>query len=176
MAIWYNEDNPYLKRVPEDTWQGSFRIFLLEALELTKKGNVLEMGCGRGSSPLLQSYCRDHNRKLYSYDNNEEWAKKFNSTFIGTTMNDWELCDYALRDYSVALIDHSPGFHRPLAVERLRKHVGIFIMHDTQPISESGYCWNNIWDTFRYVTHYKKYSAWATAASDIYDINMPPTK
>ena len=42
-------------------------IFLLwNALEATE-GEVIEMGCGDGSTRQLHEYCKQHNRRLYSF-------------------------------------------------------------------------------------------------------------
>lgn len=170
--IWYNKDNKYMKQA--GNWDNSYRLFLLQALELTKTGRVLEMGCGNCSSPLLQAYCKENNRELYSYDNNKEWAEKFDGIYVGKTIADWEKSDYAARDYSVAFIDHSPGTHRPVAIFKLMEHVDIFVIHDTQPESDSGYVWNNIWNNFKYVDFYKEFSAWTVMASNTYNVARMP--
>lgn len=175
-CIWVNFDSQkYLEYFPRtSSWVNSYRPYLLQALELTGSGNVLEMGVGNNSSPFLKQYCKEHNRALYSYDNDREWAQKFDAHFAGERAEHWEASDYAMRNYTVAFIDHSPPFHRPIAVRNLLNKVSIFVIHDTQPSHNFVYNLDTVFPLFKYVDHYCKEDAWATICSNIYDVTRPP--
>jgi hypothetical protein len=146
---------------------------LLWALELTKEGNVLELGCGYGSTPYLQNYCKANNRALYSYDSNKEWVDKFEGAiFIN---DDWEKSGYYDRNYSVALIDEAPAEHRPISVKNLIGKVDIFIAHDTEPENEKYYHMISLWPLFKYVLHDNHNRIWTTIFSNKYDITKLKT-
>ena len=60
------------------------RPLLWWALQHTKQSAfpILEMGCGDGSTPYLQEYCKNHNKQLISYDYDKEWAAKSGATHV----------------------------------------------------------------------------------------------
>jgi hypothetical protein len=157
----------------EGSWVNSYRPYLLQALELTYSGGVLEMGVGNNSSPFLKQYCGEHGRALYSYDNDREWAHKFGACYVGDKAENWEASDYTLRDYAVAFIDHSPPFHRPIAVRNLLNKASIFVIHDTQPSHNFVYHLDAVFPLFKYVDHYCEHGSWATICSNIYDVTRP---
>jgi hypothetical protein len=154
----------FLKNV--ETWN-SHRPLLLAALELTKAGNVLEMGCGNGSTLFLQNYCETNNRILYSYDFVESWANKFNAQFVN---GDWEKSDYYSRNYAVALIDESPAEHRGISIKNLIGKVDIFIAHDTELSHDNYYHMLEEINKFKYIFHFHKFNNRATMFSNIYDV------
>ena len=158
------DDCNFLKNV--ETWN-SHRPLLLMALELTKEGDVLEMGCGYGSTPYLQSYCKTNNRNLYSYDYDENWAKKFNAVCVN---GDWETADYNNRNYSVALIDESPGEHRGTSIKNLIDKVDIFVAHDTEISHDHAYHMLELINSFKYIFHFHKFNNRATIFSNKYDV------
>ena len=82
------------------------RILLWPALEATKhlKLPVMELGCGYGSTPYLQTYCRELDLHFFSYDSNKEWADRMGSIHVP----DWSVQKFNL-SYSVVLIDEAPG-------------------------------------------------------------------
>lgn len=106
-------------------------------------------------------------RNLYSYDFDKNWADKFGAISIN---NNWEESDYCDRNYSVALIDESPGRHRGISIKNLMNKVDIFVAHDTEPESDCGYNMSSAWLLFKYISHYKKFKAQATIFSNKYDI------
>lgn len=130
------------------------------ALEETKSGDVLEFGCGDGSTNQLHQYCKDNNRMLYSFDSDETYLNKFkhlesdNHKFI-LTENEWHGWDIVSEQYgasaTVCLIDHSKGERRRFDAERMKDIKGILVLHDTQPKpTAAGYNWEMIWDLFKY--------------------------
>src|SRR4051812_43871707 len=101
------------------------RHLLWPALEATK-GNVVEFGCGEGSTPYLQRYCIDTKRMFFSFENNFQWAKKCGSTFIRS----WE--DVTPMNIDVLLIDHAPGERRWIDIEKYKDEAKIIVIHDSE--------------------------------------------
>lgn len=106
------------------------RYLLWAALEATKdlKLPVLELGCGDGSTPFLQQYCKDNGLELFSYDFNKEWADKFGAIHV----TNWDNIPWK-KNYSVALIDESPGEHRKISLRNLRFATHAVVIHDSEP-------------------------------------------
>lgn len=158
--------NKFLDNI--DDWS-NHRVLLYLALEHTK-GNVLELGCGNGSTPYLQEYCKDKKRTLRSYDYNAEWADKFGANYV----KKWSDVDMSLYN-AVALVDESPGENRASSILRL-KNTEIIVVHDSEPkgINGGDYKVRPILDDFKYkvdVRGIDKIGAWATAVSNTFDLN-----
>ncbi len=118
----------------QDEWSGH-RSVLWDALEATKhfKLPVLELGAGHGSTPYLRQYCKDNGLELFSYDYNEQWAKEMSVTHV----TNWDAQVPWRKEFSVALVDESPGEHRKESLKNLM-HVKIVVIHDSEPIGHNG--------------------------------------
>lgn len=136
------------------------RPLLWWALKQTKGQTepVLEMGCGEGSTPYLKSYLKTDKRKLISYDYSQEWADKYNAIHV----TDWDAIEH--ENYSVILIDHSPGERRYLDVIKLADKCDYMIIHDSEP-EATGYMMDKVWHLFPYRRNLKTNGAWATIVS-----------
>ena len=154
-----------------DDWS-NHRLLLWEALEATKhlKLPVLELGCGDGSTPYLQQYCKDNNLELFSYDSNYDWARKFGAVY----MKDWNLLAWRKR-YSVALVDEAPGEHRRVSLVNLAQTTEIVVIHDSEPEG-----WNaSDYQVRPFFSLYKNMidlqgsqgQAWASALSNFHELN-----
>jgi len=153
-----------------ENWS-SHRILLWEALEATKhlKLPVLELGCGDGSTPYLMQYCEDNELELLSYDFNKEWADKFGAVHV----TDWASQVDWKKEYSVALVDESPGHHRRESI-RLLTNTKIQILHDSEPLgwNASDYRVRNLFKDFKYFKDHtnEKPKAWTSALSNVIDV------
>lgn len=147
----------FLKNV--QNWD-NHRPLLWWALEQTKESNlpILEMGCGEGSTPYLTEYCKKNKKHLISYDYSKEWAEKYNAVHI----TDWDSINHD--QYSVILIDHSPGERRYIDIDKLKDKCEYMIIHDSEP-SATGYMYDKIWNLFPYRRNLKTEGAWATIVS-----------
>lgn len=136
------------------------RPLLWWALEQTKESQlpILEMGCGEGSTPYLQEWCKKNKKELFSYDYDKDWANKYNAIHI----TDWDSINHP--QYSVILIDHSPGERRYIDIEKLKDNCEYMIIHDSEPAA-TGYMLDKIWHLFPYRRNLKTEGAWATIVS-----------
>jgi len=141
------------------------RPLLWWALKQTKGQTepVLEMGCGEGSTPYLMQYLKTDKRKLISYDYSKEWADKYNANHV----TDWDAIEH--ENYSVILIDHSPGERRHLDVIKLANKCDYMIIHDSEPAA-TGYMLDKVWHLFPFRRNLKTEGAWATIVSTKHEI------
>ena len=149
------------------------RYLLWEALEATRHLNlpVLELGCGDGSTPFLQQYCKDNGLDLFSYDFNSEWAIRFDAHHVinWDSSVDWK------RNYSVVLVDESPGEHRKTSIRSLINS-RIVVVHDSEPVGWNSSDYQVRPEFMRYAYTYdlkseKPEGAWATWLSNYF---VPP--
>ena len=131
------------------------------ALEETKDSKlpICEFGAGDGSTPYLRQYCLDNNREFVSYDFNKEWAEKTGSIHIP----DWDVADI-YKEYSVVLVDESPGEHRHETLSILKDKALILVVHDSETPA-TGYMLNKIWYLFKYRVNLNKDMGGAEASA-----------
>lgn len=149
----------------ESNWH-SHRPLLWAALEATKhlRLPVLELGCGEGSTPRLQSYCKDNALQLLSYDYNADYARQYG----GIHITNWDNLPWR-REYGVVLVDESPGEHRKISIENLH-HAKILVVHDTEPAADHGYRMRVELTKFKYMIDFQTDGAWASAVSNSIDV------
>ncbi len=170
-------------------WNNHIPLLWL-ALESTR-GSVIEMGCGDGSTRQLHEYCHDNNRRLYSFDTDQEWIDRFADcatayhTFY-RIINNWQIAQEICPHPSVILIDHAPGERRIVDVKNYSDHMapgGIMVLHDTQPQpTAADYGYERIWPLFRYKIDLNAGKnpdpsvpdnrTWASAVSNDYDVTQ----
>lgn len=156
--------------IGESSNWGSHRPLLWGALEATKHLMlpVLELGCGDNSTPFLRRYCEYFGLLLYSYDFNRAWADRFGAIHV----TNWDSQVDWLREYSVCLIDESPGEHRKQSLVDV--DAKIIVIHDSEPIgwNASDYQVRPLFNQFKYVKDHvsPKPNAWATALSNEFDV------
>ena len=111
--------------------------FLKHYLEKTT-GNVLELGCGFGSTPLILETIKNTNRKLVSVDNNLEWINKMktycpendNHTYIFT--DNWQktISNLTNQKWSIVFIDQNPWEARAMSLYAFKNIADYVIVHD----------------------------------------------
>lgn len=156
------------------------RYLLWDALEKTS-GDVIEMGCGDGSTPFLRQYCKDTGRKLYSYEGNQEWYNRMRQyeddtykiiLLKGADVNGqiWDHVAASHLNPSVVLIDHAPGERRKIDVKLFLSKAQIIVMHDTEPAADHGYQMRQFKPQFKYWRDHTSEGAWASIASNFIPI------
>ena len=111
---------------------------LAEAIMRTS-GDVLEVGMGEYSTPVLHALCL-RRRRLVSIETDLAWAKRFfwlrNSMHQLLCVRSYENCHWLDRPgWDVALVDHAPGYIRVRDIRRLAKHAKYIVIHDTEDVS-----------------------------------------
>lgn len=145
------------------------RHLLWDALQATN-GDVIELGCGDGSTPFLSLYCKARGRMLYSYEGNLDWWGLM-QTYNGEGhrvifAKDWDQVSVNHPNPSVVLIDHSPGERRKIDIARFANQAQIIVAHDTEPAADHGYQMRDVLKTFKYMRDFKSEGAWASIASN----------
>lgn len=149
----------------DSNWH-SHRPLLYAALEATKhlKLPVLELGCGEGSTPRLQEYCKENDLQLLSYDYDAGYAKQYG----GIHVSDWNNIPWR-KEYGVVLVDESPGEHRKESIKLLH-HAKILVVHDTEPAADHGYKMRDELKKYKYMIDYQTDGAWASAVSNFINV------
>lgn len=162
----------------------SYYPLLYRALESTK-GEIIEMGCGHGSTPLLHEYAKANERILHSYETEESWIRKFDMltedyeghTFTRVCRECWDACSNVHNHPSVVFIDHAPGERRKEDVIKFKDLAEIIVIHDTEPTGAGDYQVRQHFGKFKYVVEVlsnwhdpREAGAWATALSNTIDI------
>lgn len=161
----------------------SYYPLLYMALEETKMGEVIEMGAGYGSTPLLHQYCTENKRRIFTYETEKFWIEKFepsaneyhNFTLIQRTS--WDACSDMHPSPAVVFIDHAPGERRKDDLIKFKDSAQVIVIHDTEPHGAGDYRVRPLFNQFKYVVEVQSNApnpneagAWATALSNHIDI------
>ena len=142
---------------------------LIKVMEATS-GPVLELGMGIFSTPLLHMLCFDKNRNLVSYDNNQKYVDMFRKYRSEThkigVVNDWDKIDVDEYNWSVVLVDHTPGERRAVEIARLI-NAEYLVVHDTEPKENYTYSFDKIYPLFKYKFDYTKAKTHTTVLSNL---------
>lgn len=156
-----------------DNWC-SHRLLLWGALQATE-GHVVEFGIGPGSTSMLDEYCRDNGRMLFSYENNKEWFDKYAYMHSGYHyMNFVEQWDDAIAKHrepvGVAFIDNAPGERRRYDIALFCNIAQIVVVHDSEP-EATGYGIPLVAPLFKYRKDDPSFPAHTTAFSNFIDVS-----
>jgi hypothetical protein len=169
---WDERGNNFLK-AGTGNWNNHLPLILL-GLQLSKRGDavdVLELGSGEGSTPLLRKYCEDQKLTFLSYDNNHEWCLKTGANFA----LEWDtlITILAKKHYGLIFIDHAPGERRHLDAIALANAADVLVLHDTEEGGAGNYMWDKAWPHFKYRLNYNKTGggAGASLVSNKIDVN-----
>ena len=146
--------------------QASHLVPLIEWIGKTK-GDVLELGIGMGSTPILHELCRD--RKLISYENDLVYFNQFiryespwhEMKFVQT----WAEAEME-RPWALAFVDSASGPSRPEAIERLRNWADYIMVHDTEKRNDRHYHMKDVLRSFKYRMTYKGWEPYTSVVSD----------
>jgi len=136
--LQHNWRDPVMEGNPRDTSYASYMAPLVACLAATT-GNVLELGLGFWSTPFLHRYCLATNRMLVSMDSDQDWAARLMHMDIPGHHHvincrgvdyDSEIQRCTDRKWSVALLDHSPGWRRAADAVTLASCCEYILVHD----------------------------------------------
>lgn len=145
---------------------------LVKVLSISQ-GDVLEVGTGMFSTPLLHWLCLDQNRNLVSYESQPKWFD-MNKAFQSKThkmflVDDWGKADIE-RFWSVAFVDHEPAHRRIEEIKKLADYAQFVVIHDTQPEENKWYKYDRVFPLFKYSYTYTKDKPFTTVVSNFYDV------
>lgn len=143
---------------------------LIEYLNKTT-GDVLEMGMGIGSTPILHMLCQ--NRKLFSYDNDKSYCDQFldykNTYHDIIYIDNWDKLKIN-QNFGIVLIDHRPAMRRHHDVIRFKNNADYIICHDTEPEIDRFYRYSSIYHLFKYRKDYTQNKAYTTVLSNKFNL------
>jgi len=133
-------------------------------------GDVLELGCGDFSTPVLHELCA--NRKLLTLDNDALWLERFSYLYspqhIIKEVSSWDnLEEYNLK-WDIVFVDQNPPQCRNSAISALADKSKLLIIHDTEEVSSPGY--NYDLSMFKFSTSYKWHIVETTVVSNFIDV------
>ena len=147
---------------------------LIKTLQITN-GDVLELGTGLFSTPVIHWLCIPHGRYVYSL----EYDPKYLAFVEGFTEPlhkieavpdwDWDKVDIE-KQWDVVLVDHSPGERRKVEITRLANLAKYIIVHDTDWRNEKHYHYADIYPLFKYRYDYQVMKPRTTILSNFIDL------
>ncbi len=154
---------------------GSHMPILARIMDQTE-GQVLELGMGLFSTPLLDLMCAEKKRPLFSYDNdpvwfkeNRKWESDYHKVFF---VEDWDTVPIEKEHWSVAFVDHKPARRRRAEIKRLAKHADFVIIHDSEPESDKFFKYSWVYKHFKYRYDYTNCRPHTTVLSNTFDLSF----
>jgi hypothetical protein len=139
---------------------GSHIPILLRLLEHTTE-DVLELGMGIYSTPLLHWYCIEHERKLVSIENNLDYFRMFekernplHKRFLFDNLMDVDLN----RPWDIVFIDTGPGgSERKKLAMKVANNAKFIALHDSESSGDKFYRYHEIIPLFKYSINCTKF-------------------
>lgn len=153
--------------------QVATHLRLLVAACMRTKGDILELGIGWYSTPVLHEIAVAQKRLLVTIDNNEEWLRQLkvlehncHEVLLTGYWGDapLERSHWGGGKWDVVFLDQGQPIEREYAVRRLINDTNVFVMHDTEEGFAYGY--NRTLPMFKYKWTDKSQRAWTTIASN----------
>lgn len=151
-----------------DGW-GTNVPLLAAMTSCARPGNVLELGGGYFSTPVLKTICKAQGRKLVTLETAPEWAKAYADIHEAVIVEDWAKAIESLSGSKWALIfvDNQPDHTRLPNIKACREKLKFefLVTHDTVNPYFQGV--DEYLDTFQYRYDYTLMSSNTTVVSDI---------
>jgi hypothetical protein len=188
----------FLKPKQNGSW-GSHTPILMTILNNTH-GDILELGSGYYSTPLIHQY-GSRDRRILTIDSDCKWLQKFRgleNTFHAFTCTQthhtnltftelfykispqridqaWTMSVPQDHRFGVAFIDHSPGYRRYKDILLLRKTCDILVVHDTDDVLVKRFVFGkklqDVLNSFKYIYRTKHILPQTTVVSDKICVN-----
>lgn len=144
---------------------------LVKVLQISK-GDVVEMGAGVYSTPLLHWICKDMDRHLTSFENDKEYfnfARQYQSRLHRIRLvSNWDEVN-TTRHCGVVFIDHMPSIRRGIDAIRFKDSADYIILHDTEG---GAYGYEMVWPYFKYKYTWKEAQGWVSVVSNFKDLSF----
>ncbi len=153
----------------------SFLPVLMEVMARTT-GDVLELGPGVFSTPILHWLCKKGKRNLLTIENDYRWhyfARKYYRTdwHKHIYVQSWDDAGKLInKGWDVALVDHSPSERRVVEIRKLASLANYVILHDSDDRQERNYHYSTIYPLFKYRYDFKEVEPATTVLSNFIDL------
>ena len=147
---------------------------VLAAVVAATAGDVLEIGAGTFSTPLLHAICAAMGRRLVTVDNDAGCIEKFGSLASGThslhAVASWtDALPLFASSWGVAFVDHAPIERRIVDIEFLSRRCDALVVHDSE---DPVYRYEPTFAKFKYRVDYKRMAPWTTVLSNRMDLSI----
>lgn len=140
---------------------------LIKAVQASD-GDVIEMGGGPFSTPLLHWLCKLYGRKLTTYEHARDYydyERNFQSKEHRIRLvTDWNKIKPVR--CGVLFIDHHPSARRGIDAIRFKDHADYIVLHDAERDVKYGYDWTR----FKHVYIWKECKPWTAVVSNKYGL------
>lgn len=131
-------------------------IPLLRAIENTT-GDILELGSGPFSTPLIHWKAFETGRKVWTYENDDNFYKQyscFSSPYHEVVkVDDWSSIEIE-KPWGLVFVDHAPAIRRKEEIKRLKQLAQVIVVHDTEGRNDRHYKYSEIYPLFKYIYQY----------------------
>ncbi len=148
---------------------------LMEVMKRTT-GDVLELGPGVFSTPVLHWLCQAQNRNLLTIESDKKWLN-FCMKYYRTPLHkfllvgDWnEAREPISKEWDVALVDLSPDPMRAEMIKVLADKAKYIIIHDADDVQEKHYHYSTIYPLFKYRYNFTEVEPATTVLSNFVDL------
>lgn len=154
---------------------------LLKVLDASE-GDVVELGGGAFSTPLLHWYCKNKGRQLITYEDNFDYynfEKQFQSRHHRIRfVKNWDEVDVT-KHRGLVFIDHGgkasrdgwKGIRRGIDAIRFKDTADYIVMHDTEPKGYKAYGYDKVWPQFKYRFDWEECIPMASVVSNVYPLD-----
>jgi len=153
----------YVSLPMEYSW-GSGVIPLTVAALLSQRGDILELGCGGFSTPILHRIGAEFNRQVVSVDVSLEWVTKLIIYNTTSTHKIYHVKNSDLetfgrdKSWGLVLVDHGgpPAYTRSTYALDFAHKAKIVVAHDAEKMSEKHFKYekNKVKNHFKYACKY----------------------
>jgi len=125
-------------------------------------GDVLELGPGVFSTPVLHWMCETKKRNLLTIETDPKWFR-FCSKYFRTDLHkfmrveNWDQAKEAInKEWDVAFVDHSPSGRRITEIKQLASLAKYIVVHDSDEWKDYEYHYSKIYPLFKYRFDFKE--------------------
>lgn len=149
-------------------------IPLMVKIMQESSGDVLELGMGITSTPILHWLCFDQGRGLVSFEGEKEFInlnRHFRSSFHKMYhVKNWDTIDIE-KPWGVVLVDHNKE-RRAKELARVSEFAEYVLVHDTQPKAIKIYKLRKAFRMFKYRFDYAKREPYTSVLSNFHDLSF----
>jgi hypothetical protein len=131
----------------------------LEALvyaALINNEDILELGCGHYSTPVLHSICKNKNKKLHIIASNNDWLNQFKNFGECELINNWKDYNFTGKYGMVFLDNEQLTKDRIMLIPKIMQITNVLVVHDADKMVNNPN-WKNFTEQYEQIW-FKKYN------------------